>query len=496
MNESKETSLITSKLPRPLKLEDVLGKFELYNEVLSGIFTKPVGGVKPLTVSYCVYALRSFFSRVVGNYYKEQHSDKKIGVDYNSYSGINQQVNDIIEKIPLDLINEIYNIFTYDLFDEHRQDALTIRMDQVTPESAEFINFLMSADYGKFPGTPLQKAVMMSFIVTKNSQGKGKSEKKGDQEGKGSDEGGDEPLDVLDELGFSHSNIAKMVEDKEIIEKIKPNEFTDKTLSINDECPGSIANALIDPETKTILELENKIQTIEQWSIKSKRKFKLDLKSKKKRNQQMKSMSQINKIPILNQVNPLFQYKLITGQLFIKDRYVVEDEKQLSIVMIDDSGSMSSNNKISWRNAIMYDRLLAVHEKKSDLMLHFYEVDIHRSYILNEESSDKPIPLYNKLKMHSPNGGGTYIERCLLDAMDKASNYISKHKQITHELPVNIIIVCDGQDEFSFSKAKEAHTKVCKETNMNFIVNGIIIGTRHAALKQFCEYTGGKFIYE
>lgn len=500
----KET--LKNKLPKPYKLKDVLGKFEFYPEVIDGIVTKPDISARPLTVGYSIYGLRSFFNAMTTKSFAvEKNSTKKIGVDPQIKHS--SKVNEIVEKIPIQLINEVYNIFTHDLFDKSRRDAFIIDKENMTRESADLVDFLLKVDYGKFPGTPMQKAVMISFIITKNAvckadegeEGQGKSqrqkdEEKSESENESSKDG--EKIDLVDRLGFSHANTDSMAEDMEIIEKIKPNSFIEKTLDLNEYNPATNLNAIMDNETKDILNVENTIDSIQQWSIKNKKKIRLNIKSKKKKTMPLTTLGQLPKVAIREHLHPMFNYKLISKQLKYKDRYVVDDEKQLSIVLIDDSGSMSSQLKIAWRNAVLHNRLQAVDDGRSDLLLFFYETDIHREYIVNEESSIKPTALYNKLSKHNPCGGGTNIQYALTLSMKKAEDYIKKHKQITHELPVNIIIVCDGQDTFDYSSGMEARNKVCKETNMNFIVNGVIIQTKHYDLKRFCEDTGGKFIYQ
>jgi len=493
-------------LPSPFKLEDVLYKFEYYGDDIGNLFTKTEETVYPLKIGYTLYSLRSFFNKITAqtyNYDREVKNGSKMS--YDTHIKNSSEVTKIINAIPINLINEVYNIFTHELFDKRREDALHIDMENLSPEDKEFINFLMTVDYNKFPGTPLHKAVMVSFVITKNSiasgkgeEGEGQGQGAGGEDGEnGEEEGEDEgkSKSPLEDLGLSHSNVQQMAEDVELLEKIKPNSFTDKTLSINQDVPGSYLNSLLDRETNEILNVENTVDSIEQWNIKNKRKFTANNKSKKKRLMQMSNIEQISKVPLISHTDPLFQYKLVTNQLKYKDRYVVDDEKQLSIVLIDDSGSMSSSNKLLWRNTILHNRLNSVAEGESDLLLYYYEVDIHREYVITKDSATKPEEYFNKLKKHSPRGGGTNIQHSLTQAMEKAEKYLKKHKKISHDLPVNIIIVCDGQDTFYTTKAIETHKKVCKETNMKFIVNGVIIGTKHDQLKKFCEYTKGKFIY-
>lgn len=489
---------------KPLKLKEVLYKFDLYHKYVKANFTRTNDNIEPLTVGYAIFALRTFFNGLLSN--NSVYAPDKTAIGNKSIVPYDDKAMKIVEEIPINLIVEIYNILTYELFEEPRANAFTIDPNDLSLDDLNFYNYLLAVDFNSFRGTPLQKAVMLSFIITKNAMGKGKGDGSGGEgEGEGTESKltddpaeaqGDDKIEkgaMAGSLGCDKINTEQAEMDREMIEKIKPNPFRNGVFNLNDASPIGDVKAILDNETKNTLELTTAIDDIKQWSLKSKRKFTFSPKSKKKRSQHMTNMSQLPKVSVMSRANPLFNYKLLMKELRYRDRYIVEDERQLSIVLIDDSGSMSDSFKLKWRNAVLFNRLEAVALEKADLVLHYYETRLHRTYTVTKK--EEALPLYHSLKNHNPGGGGTDIEGCLLKAMKEAEDYISKHKKISHDLPVNILIVCDGQDTFSANTAMAAHAQVCKDTKMKFIVNGVIIGTKHEQLKKFCEHTGGVFIY-
>jgi mannose/fructose-specific phosphotransferase system component IIA len=206
--------------------------------------------------------------------------------------------------------------------------------------------------------------------------------------------------------------------------------------------------------------------------IKSKKKA-LDLKAK-----QMTEYSQISRLMNVSSIMmPTFDFKFATKQLVTKQ--AEQASKQLLVLLIDYSGSMSEREKISWVNAIVYNRLKAVMDNKAELLIGFFveSLDMSNMFYLKNK---KDAMAFGKTFRFSPYGGNTNIQ-C---AIEQVCDGIDKGKIGPYSvLNVNpqIVVMNDGQD------------MIDRRYKPKYVTNAFILGQDNHDLKSVIENSKGHY---
>lgn len=396
---------------------------------------------------------------------------------------IKDKLNDMNFKgdFNMSIAQDLCNVMSYEFFEEDPEKAFIKPSTwNLSPDRVKYHEniqeFLRKIDYNKYPGTPLERACMvvkhLNAINEQSSQGQGKG--KGGANGKGEDENGEQELQMFTP-GAGRSTPDEIAEQMvSQVEKLRHmSDFEKEALELNNK---NHFEQIVDLAKyhKEFTKISLKLKTFGRITVKAKRTKIKDPYSRKKRYMQINDVSKAYKVPKSSMLDPSFEYKLISKQLMYKEGYQVEAEKQILMMLLDDSGSMSTPQKIAWRNAVLLNRCEAVAKGEAELIFYRYETDRYgRTHVKTKEEA---MALFNNIKKHIPGGGGTNIEGVLRDSIEEISK-MNGYKP-------DIIIVMDGQDHFT------------DMDNKGTIVHSIIIGSEHKHMEKFCKKTGGLIIAE
>lgn len=193
----------------------------------------------------------------------------------------------------------------------------------------------------------------------------------------------------------------------------------------------------------------------------------------------MEEYSQVTSMwSLADRMMPTFNKNLATKSLLVK--LPKEEKKQTLVMLIDNSGSMNSTDKVKWVKSLLYDRIDAVKSGNGVLYIAWFveSVDLRNVFkISNREEADAFV---KKQFVGNFNGGGTNIEY----AIKQIEECFDKGKLGDHDLDIydpHILIVNDGQDTVNPNYRPKAK------------VHSFILGMDNKDLKQVVESTGGHY---
>jgi len=339
--------------------------------------------------------------------------------------------------------------------------------------------FLKNIDVSVFNGdTPLEQALNIAHSLS--NQGAGGRKGKG-----GATEEEELPIFQGNQSG---ANIAKKLkENAEMVGKIMPaDSFTEKAL-LGDQDP-SVFNGVragqLGAENLDVLKklsILNRKGNIKAYRSKSKED---DPSARKTRMLRIQQYSEVQKVGAIQLAMPTFNYKVATKQLEIKKGVRISFNKQVLILLIDDSGSMHDSDKIGWVKALLLNRCEQVSQGNAELYICTFEsrLDPHWLVIKTREEC---LHVWEKFNKYFQFGrGGTDMQR----AIENTIEFIKKGSVPTKEGEVSfngdrpqICIINDGQDHI-----KEGwYPKV--------VTHGFILEGDHEGMQKFCIRSGGSY---
>lgn len=352
-------------------------------------------------------------------------------------------------------------------------------------------DLLQNGDLSIFNGSPMQKSIQYLKILIDEYN----------QKNKYSDyyeEGDDSNYEFLDNIENAEDCNKKV---KAAVKKFEDNleDFDDEMLDL-----AQISNE-IEPDTKDSIntglrkrsmivslskeqsDFISSLSLIESYSnrIGASRSVKkiIDDTSKTQRYALMDRYSQVFKTNTLNLVMPGFTKKLLQKQLLVRRGHKTIAEKQCLIFLVDNSGSMNNDSKISIVKALLFDRINQVKKEKAILYINTFVCDAHHRWI-KLETFDECEKLWKSFDNYfSFNGGGTDIEKSIKTTIDCLKNGKLPTENgnsiiIEGDRP-QIVVVNDGEDIIN------PHYKP------SVITNGFILKGKNNKMKQMCINSGG-----
>lgn len=134
-------------------------------------------------------------------------------------------------------------------------------------------------------------------------------------------------------------------------------------------------------------------------------------------------------------------YKAVSKTAQVRERVSHKGKKQLIYMIVDCSGSMSGNPAHK-AGGVLLNRLKAVMKDKAEVYFRFFDSRLFQEeYVANDVDSAKE--LIKTFRKESMSGGGTNIDWCIRDAVDRIRVLIEQ--EILNETP-ELVVVTDGQD--------------------------------------------------
>lgn len=195
----------------------------------------------------------------------------------------------------------------------------------------------------------------------------------------------------------------------------------------------------------------------------------------------MTSYSQLDRVALYQRVLPTYRHKFLTKALQVNVPVECSEKKQKIIILLDYSGSMRSDNKQLWVNAILADRLRYVMAGEAEVFFSYF-VDSVSGLKFHHLKNSKDVKKFWETFSNYPSGGNTDIGRIVQYVADEVKEGSKLHNlknlNLSHEKP-EILIINDGQDSVN-------------SNTFPYKVNAISLMQFSNQLKNLCINTGGK----
>lgn len=352
--------------------------------------------------------------------------------------------NKLENAVSPEFISEATNLFSHQIRSGDIKEGF-IDKEEYTKKEQEARRVLSSIDYSKFSEvSPVKSAIKLGIVLNEMMK-----EKTGKQCGKDQN-----PLDYFREMSDRQveSMVRKAQDTVELIDKIKPGSFIEKALNVKNDPMESqdLRKFLIPGEMQDLLDNVGKFDSMGSLKTKSKVIYKPNEFSKKKKVLPIETYSEVAKIPPSQMLLPSFQYKLLKKELFRAKGVDQETSKQIIFLLIDDSRSMSSAEKISRVKALLLNRLEQVSLGNTELFVCTFEAQLDRDeWIHVKDEKDAKLAWQNFSGYFRFSRGGTSIERSVTDALNdiKTGSLKTQNEGVVKLQGVNpeICVIHDGQ---------------------------------------------------
>ena len=180
--------------------------------------------------------------------------------------------------------------------------------------------------------------------------------------------------------------------------------------------------------------------------------------------------------------NRMSLLRAVKGQMTVNAKFS-QSERDLTILLIDQSSSMRHFNKVILCKAILVERLKAAFTKNEEVLFMYYTKSLNIIEHVNDNATASKMLKYILSKKYTLYPEITRIQSCL----EKAVNYVDKNLDISSYGRMSLSIIMDGEDPFSYKTAMEAYTKLMRK----YKITCFQLNQTNEELSKFCEETGG-----
>lgn len=262
---------------------------------------------------------------------------------------------------------------------------------------------------------------------------------------------------------------------QKIDRQIKANDFLKKVLQFGRDLNEEELKDLSEEDMKFLeyLSLFDEFVNIQASSIRTTEE---DEFSRKKKSRPIREYAEVSKVSPIYYAMPHFSYKFATKQLNRVIGYEERFQKQILVLVIDDSGSMNEKEKRALVKAILVNRCQAVIKGDATLYVATYEADLDPFVKL--ETEEDCLAVVKKFFTFSR--GGTDIQR----AIEKISNMMENGKIDEFVLEgrnPQIVFLHDGQDH------------VDPDFEPSVPTHGFMLGQDNSNMKSICYNSSGSY---
>ena len=229
------------------------------------------------------------------------------------------------------------------------------------------------------------------------------------------------------------------------------------------------------------LEISRELEQVVRFRISKSDKKTPDNEGDDSQTRQIKSLMELGRIPATEYALP-YTYRLIRAanrDTRIRERVSRSDNVQLIYMIIDCSGSMRyGNNSIEKAGGVLFNRLKAVVKEEAVMRFCFFDTKLFPEHVA--ETPEQARSIMDTFRKESNQGGGTDIDSCLRDAVDRV-NYLCKDGTFS-EKP-ELVIVTDGGDTIRLQKSDFS--------KHNLKLHAFVVGATNKTLVKLARDTGG-----
>ena len=141
--------------------------------------------------------------------------------------------------------------------------------------------------------------------------------------------------------------------------------------------------------------------------------------------------------------------RIIEGECHVNQRYTKQCKIPFVNLIVDNSGSMRSNNKNYKAMGIVYNLVKRVYAGECWLNFSFFEEHCHKFYFLPFDYDDISKFFNSVIKSESFNEGGTEVGNCIVEALTQADKIAAEHPNQISAKDKHLVVVNDGDDDAS-----------------------------------------------
>lgn len=390
-----------------------------------------------------------------GYSYKAEDDDSElITVDCEQY--LTPKREDIISKVgkgrisekETNLIKDMSRMFYHQMMEEPKYILDESEVDPNNMENYQFTKPILEGLWDKdIPGfTPLEKAILCYLEILKNNK---------------------------DLENMSESQIKQNVEgiridketfyDQDYLQQIDSLNFTKKFKSSLLRKISFIKN--FGSKFKIEKEVEEKIVT-NSAILAPKR---------------MTAYEQIQYVSLYQRMLPNFMLKFARKDLNVNIPVDRTEHKQKIIILVDESGSMSDDEKQLWVCALMMERMKHVILGEAEIYFSYFVCGIHGFHHIKDEKD--VMYFWSKIYNQRPPGGTTYIGDIIPEIKKniESKSFYNLGLDLSEERP-EILIINDGQDRIGTKQ-------------FPYKCNAVTLMEDNRELRQLCVDNNGKYVH-
>ena len=332
--------------------------------------------------------------------------------------------------------------------------------------------FLETLDLNSIPGnSPLEKALNCIKYLGEQANSSGSSDSSGSPT---------IPIFSKDE-DAARKQAETINESVELVEKLDREDK--ELLDLKDDDNANIENLVKSEVMRDILRASNEMDKISAIKTKPSSKLIKDDQGDIKLGRSIKGFDEFHKINPLELVNPkaMMAYRVINNEARVDEKYKREFKMPFVTLIVDDSGSMTDNNKSNKAIGIIHNIIKRVKRGECWLNFSFFEKKCHKFYLLPDDGNIDEF--YRKtIVKHRFDNSGTNVANAIKEALDDFDKIALENKDAISSKDRHIIVVNDGEDDAT--SVKVADFKGAK-------LHSFILNSSNDHLKMISAASGG-----
>jgi uncharacterized protein with von Willebrand factor type A (vWA) domain len=141
--------------------------------------------------------------------------------------------------------------------------------------------------------------------------------------------------------------------------------------------------------------------------------------------------------------------RIIEGECHVNERYKKQCKIPFVNVIVDNSGSMRSDNKNYKAMGIVYNLVKRAYAGECWLNFSFFEEHCHKFYFLPFDYPDISKFFNSVIKSEGFNRCNTEVGNCIVEALDQADKIAAEHPNQISAKDKHLVVVNDGEDDAS-----------------------------------------------
>jgi hypothetical protein len=268
-------------------------------------------------------------------------------------------------------------------------------------------------------------------------------------------------------------------EDLKILEKLTPEDYDYLGIDEGDQCE---AFTQMTKAEQILFKVDQYLEGKAQLKVKPKSKLIFDPEGNISLFRQSRSISDLTKANKKVLMSRNIGYSLLSGKGKVPVQYKRDTPQPLISIMVDNSGSMTDDDKDHKAWGIIYHLAKKAAKGECALILASFVSSISDVWYIPPTTEVKDTMKCLKLRF---NGGTTEVGKCAVEFLEKIKETITNEGLNVDPNQSHIVIVNDGQDDA---------TSLTLDQLGSTTLHGLILESSNDHIKALCHKTGGLYL--